>query len=165
MRTLSAAPTWRTTRRPTQPAGTVKVRSYTPVGLTSGTSGGEAREGHLDVRVVRQVPRALRGPQPGDLDIAPVVARRRRRGAVRSWKRHRAVERKAVRVRDAVHRHSADPGKLGRAPRRRDHASDCRIPGAVEAPSPRGNTTQPSTAAAAARTAPRPNTAACPSDE
>src|SRR6185312_3076422 len=43
--TDSAPPTWTTTRRPPHSLGTVNLVRYSPVGLSSGTSGGRPGKG------------------------------------------------------------------------------------------------------------------------
>jgi len=72
-----------------------------------------------------------------------------------------AVEIESVEVRHAVHRHAADARHGGVDPRV-FHVQDCRTAGVGWATGRRGITSHPPIAAATARTAPSPNTAACP---
>ena len=75
-----------------------------------------ARERHLDVGVVRAIPRAGHRPDARDVRLGPVrtglVV-----GAREELETPAAIEREPILVRDAVHREPAEPGDLGEGPR------------------------------------------------
>ena len=94
-------------------------------GSTSGIVRRQARERHLDVRVVRLVPGVLASSSsPGPRSRASVGVDRIVRSA-EELEAPRAVEREPVVVADAVHREAADARQL-RARPRVGHARDCR---------------------------------------
>ena len=73
------------------------------------------REGHLHVRVLRQVREALERPDAGDVYLAPRVQKARVRSR-QQLKPPTAVEHDAVVVGHRVHRQPADRCELGRFP-------------------------------------------------
>ena len=156
IRTLSAAPTWSTIRRPAQPAGARRSARRRRSG-SLGDLGRLARERHLDVGVVRQVAGVLHRPAARDLDVAPGVGGRPR-PAGEQLEAPRAVELEPVGVRHGVHRQAAEARQFRVGPGVA-HEQDCRM----EAPAvpPRGKANHPRPiAATTARTAagrrPRP---------
>ncbi len=115
MSTLSAAPTWSTTRLPFQPLGSSNVPLVDAGRVHVRDVRRQVRVGHLDVGVVGLVVGALQRPGAGDRDVPPAVAGHDR-GAAQELEPPGAIELEPVGVGDAVHREPPDARQLGIVP-------------------------------------------------